>query len=120
MRISAIRGAIQVESDGAEAIRLATVSLFERVLSDNKLCDEQIVSLFFTITPDLMRELPPLAIGEAGWGHIPMLCAAEAVSDFYIPRMIRLLAHVCRDDTGQPVQHVYLNNAIASRPAKQS
>ncbi|MBU2031510.1 MAG: chorismate mutase [Alphaproteobacteria bacterium] len=112
----AIRGAVQVSADSADEIAVATSSVIDRLVAENGLERDQIISFLFTITPDLRSELPPLAANEAGWRDVPMLCAVEAETLTMIPRTIRLLAHVEWTAPTRKPTHVYLPGTTQDRP----
>ncbi|GGZ18687.1 chorismate mutase [Streptomyces nitrosporeus] len=111
----AIRGAVQVAADTHEEIEKATVALVREVLRKNGLDADGIEALFFTVTPDLTANIPPLALVEEGSFQVPSLCAAEPRWDGEMPRVIRVMAFV-RKDRGEPIEHVYLNGTAATRP----
>ncbi|KER05052.1 chorismate mutase [Photorhabdus temperata] len=115
-RLRAIRGAVQVAADTPELIAKGTVEMVSQVIASNDLHHTDLISIFFTVTPDLTSELPPLAVQEAGWVQIPMLCAAELHSQRMIPRVIRMLAHVhWRKQRSEP-SNVYLPGTTPARP----
>lgn len=112
----AVRGAVQVTADTREAVGEATRELLGRLLSANGLTTEDIISAFFTATPDLTSELPVLAASEAGWRQVPMLCAAEMAVPGTLPRIVRVLVHA-ELPPERDVHHVYLPGTTPDRPA---
>jgi chorismate mutase len=62
VEIIAVRGAVQIENDTPKEIAEGTLLVFNNILEKNKLHRRDLISLFFTITPDLKSELPPLAL----------------------------------------------------------
>jgi chorismate mutase len=111
-----IRGAVQVAADTPEHIAEGTVAMLKRVVAINHLQGDELISFFFTVTTDLSSELPPIAAHEAGWCHVPMLCAAELPTQMMIPRVIRVLAHVHWRNGRQKPRHVYLPGTTPMRP----
>ena len=109
----AIRGAIQVERDSAEAIHAAVRALCGALVRANRLSPSRIVSAIFTLTPDLTSDFPARAAREAGWGDVPMICAQEVPVPGTLPRICRVLLHV--RGNARP-RHVYLGGAAALRP----
>ncbi|CAH2801084.1 MAG: hypothetical protein CBARDCOR_5868 [uncultured Caballeronia sp.] len=107
---------MQITTDIREQIAEGTVTILRKVLTENDLKREDLISLFFTVTPDLSSELPPLAAQEAGWGNVQMLCAAELRSHMMIPRVVRVLAHVHWRNHRRALQHVYLAGTSPDRP----
>lgn len=116
--LKAIRGAVQIASDTPELIAEGTLAMLEEIMLVNDLRITELISLFFTITPDLLSELPPLAAYEAGWTEVPMLCAAEVQSRSMLPRVIRVLAHVTWPARHREPQHVYLPGTSPQRPGR--
>ncbi|MGI5469309.1 chorismate mutase [Streptomyces sp. CA-132043] len=114
--IRAIRGAVQVAADTREAVGEATRELIGRLLPANGLGTADVVSAFFTATPDLTSELPVLAASEAGWSAVPMLCAAEMAVPGALPRVVRVMVHA-EMERARPVRHVYLPGTTPDRPA---
>src|SRR6218665_2816780 len=92
--LRAIRGAVQIDMDSQGQIADATVGMIRALIARNGLKSDDLISFFFTVTPDLTREIPTLAAAEAGWAHLPMLCAAEIESTQMIPRTVRVLVYV--------------------------
>lgn len=109
----AIRGAIQIDVDTAEAIGRAVESLCAEITRANALAPDEIVSAIFTLTPDLHAAFPALSARKQGWGDVPMICARELDVPGSLPRVCRVLLHVDRVEKGQ---HVYLGGARALRP----
>ncbi|PQQ37011.1 chorismate mutase [Photorhabdus laumondii] len=116
--LRAIRGAVQVVADTPELIAKGTVEMVSEIIASNGLHHTDLISIFFTITPDLTSELPPLAVQEAGWTQIPMLCAAELHSQVMIPRVIRMLAHVHWTKQNSEPCNIYLPGTTPVRPVQ--
>ena len=60
----AVRGAVQVSANDADAIRSAGVRLLRCVLDGNGVAREDIVSIIFSLTPDLTRANPATALAQ--------------------------------------------------------
>jgi chorismate mutase len=113
--VRAIRGAIQVDADDRDAILEGTTELVTAVIGRNGLTADDVISVIFTVTPDLTAAFPALAARELGFDMVPLMCATEIPVRDALPRVVRLMAHV---DTGRPrarIQHVYLRGAAALR-----
>src|SRR3954451_7646259 len=115
MAVRAIRGATQVDADDREQVLEATRELVSAVLERNALAHDDIISILFTATPDLVSEFPALAARELGMGDVPLMCAAEIDVAHALPRVLRLMAHVETDRPRSDIQHVYLRGAVALR-----
>jgi chorismate mutase len=113
--VRAIRGAIQVDADEREAILESTTELVSEVMSRNELTPDDVISVLFTVTPDLTAEFPALAARKIGFHAVPLMCATEIPVRGAMPRVVRLMAHVETDRPRAEIQHVYLRGAIALR-----
>jgi chorismate mutase len=115
MAVRAIRGATQVDADDREQVLEATRELVSAVMERNRLDHDDVISILFTATPDLVSEFPALAARELGFGDVPLMCATEMNVPHAMPRVLRLLAHVDVDRPRSDIQHVYLRGAVALR-----
>jgi chorismate mutase len=114
VRLRALRGAITVEGNEADAILGATEELVREVMGRNELRAEDLVSCIFTCTDDLDAEFPALAARRLGLDRVPLLCAREIDVPGALPRVIRLLVH-CYAEPDTPAHHVYLREAVSLR-----
>jgi chorismate mutase len=112
VKLRALRGAITVEANEAEAILSATQELIREVMDRNGLTPDDLVSCIFTCTADLDAEFPAVAAREIGLSAVPLLCAREIDVPGSLPRVIRLMAHCYSDDAPR---HVYLRDAVSLR-----
>lgn len=115
MPTRAVRGAIQVDRDDREELLAATSELLQSVLDRNGLSQEDLISVVFTATPDLVSEFPAYAARQMGFTDVPLLCAVEIAVPGSMPRVVRLLAHVETDLPRSAVHHVFLRGAAALR-----
>jgi chorismate mutase len=118
--VRAIRGAIQVDRDDPEVIFTDTGVLLSEVIRRNELDSEDIISLFFTVTPDLVSGFPAAGARRIGLTEVPMMCATEIGAPNAMERVIRLLAHIQTDRPRSAIEHVYLRGAAQLRPDLQS
>lgn len=114
-RIRGVRGATCVDLDDASAIRRATSELLGQLLDRNAATAEQVVSAFFTVTPDLRSEFPARAARHMGWSDVAMLCSVEIPVPGAMERVVRVLLHLNLPSDAS-VRHVYLNGADELRP----
>ena len=115
MTVRAIRGAIQVDANDRDAILEGTAELVAAVMSRNDLTADDVISVLFTMTPDLTAEFPALAARKTGFHAVPLMCATEIPVPGAMPRVVRLMAHVDTDRPRSEIQHVYLRGAAALR-----
>ena len=114
MRLFALRGAITVDRNDAEAIVAATDELIRAVVERNALEPDRMVSCIFTATEDLDAEFPAVAARRLGLDRVPLLCSREMPVPGSLPRVIRLLLHYYAPED-HVARHVYLKDAKALR-----
>ncbi len=115
-RIHAIRGATTVTADCAADICDATSELLRDIARRNRVTAAEIVSVSFTVTPDLRSEFPARAARELGWDDVAMLCASSIPVPGSVPRCIRVLVHAYTSMRQNELRHVYLHGARKLRP----
>ena len=115
MAVRAIRGATQVDADDREQVLDATRELVSTVMERNGLTHDDVISILFTATPDIVSEFPALAARELGFGDVPLMCATEMNVPHALPRVLRLMAHVETERPRAEIRHVYLRGAAALR-----
>jgi chorismate mutase len=109
-RLRAIRGATTVAADTSDDIRVGTSELLDTILRRNQVAVDDIVSILFSVTPDLRADFPAVAARDLGLSHTPLLCCQEIPVQGDVTRCIRVMMH-CYAPTSRPVRHVYLHEA---------
>jgi chorismate mutase len=89
--------------------------LLTAVLGRNGLTADDLISIWFTATPDLHSAFPAAAARGLGIVDVPLLCAQELDIAGAMPRVVRLLAHIETDRPKSELAHVYLGAAAALR-----
>ena len=115
MSVRAIRGAIQVEANTAEAIAAGTKELLAEIMHANTLKVEQVISVLLTATPDLNAAFPAAAAREVGFEATPLLCAVEIDVQGALARVVRAMVTVETERTAADISHIYLAGAKALR-----
>ena len=115
-RTHAIRGATSVELDDPKHIAEATRELLEAIVERNWLETDEIISVWFTVTPDLTSAFPAYAAREMGWVDVPLLCASEIPVANSMPRCLRTLIEIEPRAPRRLETHVYLREAVSLRP----
>lgn len=113
--VRALRGATTVERDEPQAIVEATRELLGEMMTRNEVSPEDLISLVFTCTPDLVSEFPAVAARSLGISDVPLLGAAEIAVPGALPRCIRILMHLETPRSRDQLRHVYLNGATQLR-----
>ena len=117
MPVRGIRGAITVDIDQPEVILTATRELLDAIQEANlDLKEDEIASVWFTLTDDLCSAYPARAARDLGWSLIPLMCAREIPVPGGLPRCIRVLIHWNTHLPQSSIRHVYLGDAIHLRP----
>ncbi|MEA2764192.1 MAG: chorismate mutase, partial [Gemmatimonadaceae bacterium] len=115
-RTHAIRGATSVEEDNPQQVADATRELLQHIVERNCLEVDEIISVIFTVTPDIRSVFPALAAREMGWVGVPLLCASEIPVEGSMPRCLRTLLQVELRAPRRLETHVYLRDAVSLRP----
>ncbi len=115
MSLRAIRGAVSLERDERTHLHERTRELVAAVLSANDITPDDVVSVIFTCTPDVVSDFPAVAARELGFGAVPLMCGQEMAVPGSMPLVVRLMMHVETDRTRDEIQHVYLYEAVALR-----
>jgi chorismate mutase len=115
IRVRAVRGAICVAEDSADAVLSATERLLANLLQRNEVGPSEIVSAFFTSTEDLVSAFPAEAARRMGLGQVPLMCAREIPVAGSMPRVVRVLMHFHTARAQDEVVPVYLDGAESLR-----
>lgn len=113
--VRAIRGATTVDVDTEEAITERVVALLRQILDRNGLDEEDIISILFTATDDVVATFPATAARSIGLGAVPLICARELAIVGSVPRCIRVMLHVETERPRRDIHHVYLEGARGLR-----
>jgi len=117
MVVRGIRGATTVEQDTPAAIQEATRELLQEILRANSITDfEEVASIIFTTSPDVVSTFPAEAARAIGMSQVPLLCASEIAVPGSMPRCIRILLHWNTTRKQSEIVHVYLREARRLRP----
>lgn len=115
MPLRAIRGATTLERDEREHLHQRTQELVEAVVAANSLETDDIVSVIFTCTPDIVSDFPAAAARELGFGAVPLMCAQEMAVPGALPLVVRVMMHAETGRSRNEITHVYLHDAVSLR-----
>ena len=113
--LRAIRGATTVDEDTPAAISDRVVTLLAHIMERNELVEDDIVSILFTATEDIVSIFPATAARTMGLGAVPLICARELAIVGSVPRCIRVMLHVTTERPRDEIHHVYLEGAQGLR-----
>ncbi|GAB6138430.1 chorismate mutase [Halanaerobaculum tunisiense] len=116
MKVRGIRGAITVEKNSSQEILSATEELLQELIAVNNIKEDNIASVFFSMTSDLDQAFPAKAARELGWSQIPLFCTQELEVEGALAKCIRVLIHYNTDQSITEVNHIYLRKAKSLRP----
>lgn len=115
MRVRAIRGATQLQSDDSEEMAAAVTELLQDIFVKNNLAKENLISIFFTSTQDLICDFPAAAARRLDLGDIPLMCAQEIPVSGSLPRVVRVMVHAHSDLAHSKIKHIYARGAEVLR-----
>jgi chorismate mutase len=113
--VRAVRGAVQLEQDEAGHMDEQVGALLTAIMERNELTTDDLISIWFTATPDLHSDFPAAAARKLGIVDVPLICAQELDIQGAMPRVVRVLAHIESDRSRADIAHVYLGAAAALR-----
>ncbi len=112
----AIRGATTAPENTEEATLAATRDLLRQIVRANLLSAEEIITVLFTLTPDLTAAFPSRAARELGWTRVALLDTQAPAVQGDLERCIRVLILLNRESAECPIHPIYLGAAQALRP----
>jgi chorismate mutase len=113
--VRAVRGATTVDADTEDQVITRVQALMGAILERNELAKDDLISIVFTATDDIVSMFPATAARAMGLGDVPLLCARELAVAGSQPRCIRVLLHVNTDRNRDDIEHVYLESARGLR-----
>ena len=116
MMVRGVRGAITVDVDHAETIWQATRELLSQIIEANNIQEEDVASVFFTTTPDLVSAYPARAARDMGWTQTALMGMQEVAVPGGLERCIRILIHWNTDKHIDELEHIFLRGAVILRP----
>jgi chorismate mutase len=111
MLVRGIRGATTVDKNSKKEIIEKTKQLLTALKRENDFKIEDIVSVFFSVTPDLNTAFPAQAARELNWNKVPLFDMQEIDVPGSLSRCIRILIHINCQKTQSEIKHCYLRGA---------
>ena len=116
LKLTAIRGATTSKGDTDYFIKDAVIELIQELITRNKLNQENIISITFTVTRDLTSCFPAsIARKYFNFDKVALLDCQQMFVPDDISFCIRLLALVNLESDKQPL-HPYLHGSAKLRP----
>jgi chorismate mutase len=113
--LRAVRGATTVARDTPDDVTTRVVTLLTTIMGRNDLVEDDIVSILFTATDDIVSIFPATAARTMGLGAVPLICARELAIVGSVPHCIRVMLHVTTTRARDDIHHVYLEGAQGLR-----
>ena len=114
-KVRAIRGATTADENTKESIVEATIPLLKKIVEENNLDKNEVISAFFTTTKDLNAQFPAVAARTIGWTEVALMCSHEMDIPDAQNMCIRVMVHVNTDMLPNQIQNVYLKEAVNLR-----
>ena len=115
MFVRAIRGAVQVSANTTRAIDDGVKELIGTIMRSNNLTPTDVISVFFTSTPDLTAAFPAAACREIGFESVPLIGAVEVDVPGALDRVIRVMLQCHSERSKDSMLHIYLHGAQTLR-----
>ena len=116
MTLRGIRGATTVSKNDKTLILSETKHLIQRMIETNAIHQDDIASIFFSVTHDLDAAFPAQAARELDLTYTPLLCLNEIQIPDSLKQCVRILMHVNTNRPQIEMKHIYLNDATILRP----
>jgi len=114
--VRAVRGAITVEKNKKDMILDAVKELLSKMLKENGLKHDDIISIWFTMTSDLNAVFPAKAARELGLTDVALMCANEIDVKNSLKKCIRIMISFNTEKNHSGLKHVCLKKAVSLRP----
>ena len=112
MRVLAVRGATTVRENNYDQIIRETSIMITSIIEQNHLEYDDIISMCFTMTSDLEKVYPSVAVREnLEVCDIPLLNFEEKYIEGSLKKCIRVLIHINSNKSKHEIKHIYLNEA---------
>lgn len=113
--VRALRGATTIDVDTVDHVNERVQALVQQMLERNHVAHDDLISILFTATEDVVSTFPATAARALGLGDVPLICARELSVVNGTPRCIRVMMHLTTEIARSDLHHVYLEGARALR-----
>ena len=116
-QVRGVKGATTTEGTSVDDVLKATGELLQVLVDENGIEQDDIASVQFTTSPDLVAEFPAVAARERfDWNDVPLMCGHEMARPGALTRCIRILILWNTEKAQNEIKHAYLNGAAKLRP----
>ena len=116
MKQYCIRGAITIESNTVEEIRINTINMLEQILKENNITVNDCASLIFTATKDITKAYPAKFAREIGFVNCSLMCVQEMYVENSLELCIIVMINVNKEEYDFKPKNIYLKEAKKLRP----
>ena len=116
MPVRAVRGATTIDNNTVAEIVKETKHLLSKIIEENSINKDDIISVIFSTTSDIDATFPAVAAREMGWTDIALMCTNEMEVPGSLEKCIRVLMHINTEKSNKEIKYVYLGKARALRP----
>lgn len=110
-----VRGAITIDEDIKDEINLSTKELITSIIKENNINIDDIISIIFSCTNDIISAYPAEAARQMGIKEAGLLCLQEMYVKDSMKKCIRILMHVNGYKKQSDVKHIFLRDAVILR-----
>lgn len=115
MKLIGVRGATMLKENESSEMKDAVQELLKEMLSQNRIENDDLVSIIFTTTSDLNCSFPAASARDLGLGDVPLLCSQEIDVPNAPAKVVRILMHTYSNFVRKDVNHIYLRGAEVLR-----
>jgi chorismate mutase len=115
LSVRGIRGATTVSKNDRESILSRTRELLLALKETNNFKNEDVVSIFFSMTVDLTAAFPAEAARQLGWNRVPLFGMQECDIEGSLEKCIRILIQINSHQSQEEIQCCYLHEASKLR-----
>lgn len=116
-QVRGVRGATTIEENTLEGVEEATIELISLMEMANGIDPIDIVSVIFSVTPDINAAFPArFARTRLGWEYVPLLDLQHMEVEGSLSHCIRVLMQINTPLLQHQIQHIYLRRARVLRP----
>ena len=114
--VRAIRGATTVDNNDKNEIWDAAEEMLAEIIRKNDINTEDMISITFTLTPDLNACYPAVRVREMGITNVPLMNMCELPVPGALEKCVRVIVEINTEKSLDEIRHVYLRGAKKLRP----
>ncbi len=116
IKLVSVRGATTVINNTKEEILKNTEIMIKKIIDENDINVDNIISMFFTTTKDLTKVYPAVAARSIGIVNASLMCYDELYVENSLEKCIRVMIQFYSEKNQKDIKHIYLNEAKILRP----